>query len=188
RPPPISGSDCRSIGAARRARRPQPGQSDSRRNHMPAVLSRAGTAVLLLVLGLADGFPASPARADGPAPWARTETRTPCASFDLLRRPYFGETHVHTVYSVDASIFDVRNTPRDAYRFATGEEIGLTAYDAEGHPLRTLRLRLPLDFAAVTDHSEGFGESYICFTPGEDGYDSDECTKLRNAIVQGEAG
>src|SRR5207249_3144430 len=102
--------------------------------------------------------------------------------------PYFGETHVHTVYSVDASIFDVRNTPRDAYRFATGEEIGLTPYDAEGHPRRTLRLRRPLDFAAVTDHSEGFGESYICFTPGEDGYDSDECTKLRNAIVQGEAG
>ncbi|TMB45133.1 MAG: DUF3604 domain-containing protein [Deltaproteobacteria bacterium] len=155
---------------------------------MRVVLSRVGTAAVLLGLGLAGVFTASPARADGPGPWARTETRTPCASFNLLRHPYFGETHVHTVYSVDASIFDVRNTPRDAYRFATGEEIGLTPYDAEGHPRRTLRLRRPLDFAAVTDHSEGFGESYICFTPGEDGYDSDECTKLRNAIVQGEAG
>src|SRR5256712_3124996 len=148
---------------------------------------RAAAAVLL-VLGLAGGFTASAARADGPGPWARTETRTPCASFNLLRHPYFGETHVHTVYSVDASIFDVRNTPRDAYRFATGEEIGLTPYDAEGHPQRTLRLRRPLDFAAVTDHSEGFGESYICFTPGEDGYDSPECTQLRTAIVQGEGG
>ena len=66
---------------------------------MRAVLSRAGTAVLLLVLGLAGGFTASPARADGPGPWARTETRTPCASFNLLRHPYFGETHVLTVYS-----------------------------------------------------------------------------------------
>src|SRR5215471_2800684 len=109
---------------------------------------------------------ASSALADGPGPWARTETREPCAGFNLLRNPYFGETHVHTTYSVDASIFDVRNTPRDAYRFATGEEIGLEPYDAQGNPTRKLRLRRPLDFAAVTDHSEGFGETKICFTPG----------------------
>src|SRR2546427_13229139 len=101
---------------------------------MRAVLTRVGTAAVFLVLGRAGVFTASPARADGPGPWARTETRTPCASFDLLRQPYFGETHVHTVYSVDASIFDVRNTPRDAYRFATGEDSGLTPYEPEGHP------------------------------------------------------
>src|SRR5439155_1071166 len=138
------GIDCPSIGVAGRARRYPPRQSGSGRNHMRVVLSRVGTAAVLLGLGLAGVFTASPARADGPGPWARTETRTPCASFNLLRHPYFGETHVHTVYSVDASIFDVRNTPRDAYRFATGEEIGLTPYDAEGHPRRTLRLRRPL--------------------------------------------
>ena len=51
----------------------------------------------------------SPARAV-PGPWQRTETREPCANFNVLRSPYFGETHVHTAYSVDASIFDVCGT------------------------------------------------------------------------------
>src|SRR5439155_467285 len=43
---------------------------------MRVVLSRVGTAAVLLGLGLAGVFTASPARADGPGPWARTEPRT----------------------------------------------------------------------------------------------------------------
>ena len=30
-----------------------------------------------------------------PAPWSRTERRTPCASFETFRQPFFGDTHVH---------------------------------------------------------------------------------------------
>ena len=129
----------------------------------------------------------SPARAV-PGPWQRTETREPCANFNVLRSPYFGETHVHTAYSVDASIFDVRGTVRDAYNFATGHPIGLAPYDAQGNGTRTLQLRRPLDFTAVTDHSEGFGENYICLTPGEDGYDGPQCQQLRAALQAGIAG
>ena len=49
---------------------------------------------------------------------ASAAEREPCASTDPLRRPFFGDTHVHTAYSFDASSQDTRNTPRDAYRFA----------------------------------------------------------------------
>jgi len=67
------------------------------------------------------------------------------------RNAYFGDLHVHTYLSFDAYIFNVRATPDDAYRFAKGEAIG----HANG-----MNIRLaggPLDFTAVTDHSEYMG-------------------------------
>ena len=50
-----------------------------------------------------------------------TEEREACHDRDPLRRPLFGDTHVHTTYSFDAASQNTRNTPRDAYRFAKGE-------------------------------------------------------------------
>jgi hypothetical protein len=105
----------------------------------------------------------------------RTETREPCASSDPLRQPFFGDTHVHTALSFDAVGQGTRTRPRDAYLFARGEPIGTQPYDEEGRPLRTLRLRRPLDFAVVTDHAELLGETHICTTPGVAGYDSIVC-------------
>ena len=96
-----------------------------------------------------------------PGPWARTETREPCASFDTFRQPFFGDTHVHTTYSSDAVFAGTREDPRGAYRFAKGEAIGLPPYDAGGNPTRTAQLRRPLDFTAVTDHAEQFGEIQV---------------------------
>lgn len=112
-------------------------------------------------------------------PYVVTEERTPCRDYDELRRPFFGDTHIHTVYSFDANGQDTRNTPRDAYRFARGEKIGLQPYDAQGMPLRSSQLRRPLDFTALTDHAEMFGEIRICREPGVDGYDSDFCFLYR---------
>jgi len=125
----------------------------------------------------------APAIADQ-GPWARTETRADCADFDVLRRPLFGDLHVHTTYSFDAVSGDVRTEPRDAYRFAQGEAIGLPPYDAFGTPLRSTQIGRPLDFAAVTDHAELFGEVQTCLTPGLPGYDSDECQQYRDDIPQ----
>ncbi len=109
----------------------------------------------------------------------RTEPRADCAHFDALRRPFFGDLHVHTAYSLDASTQGTRNLPIDAYRFARGESIGLQPYAADGGPLRRARLAQPLDFAAVTDHSELFGELSICSTPGLPGHDSITCRIYR---------
>ena len=90
--------------------------------------------------------------------FSRSERRAACAAHDPQRRPFFGDTHVHTAYSLDANLGGTRDTPRDAYRFAQGEVIGLPPYDASGKPLRTAKLRRPLDFTAVTDHAEPLGE------------------------------
>jgi hypothetical protein len=67
------------------------------------------------------------------------------------RNAYFGDLHVHTKLSFDAYIFNVRATPDDAYRFAKGETIP----HASGMNVRLSGA--PLDFVAVTDHSEYIG-------------------------------
>ncbi len=112
-------------------------------------------------------------------PYAITETRQPCAEFDPLRRPFFGDLHVHTRLSQDASTQDTRGGPADAYAFALGAVLGIQPYDADGEPGRWLRLRRPLDFAAVTDHAELLGETFLCKTPGLPGYDSWQCRLYR---------
>ncbi|MGH9201948.1 MAG: DUF3604 domain-containing protein, partial [Vicinamibacterales bacterium] len=102
--------------------------------------------------------------------------------FERLRQPFFGDLHVHTSSSIDAFVFDVTNTPRDAYRFAAGGTVGLTPVDIDKNPQRQWTLRRPLDFTAVTDHSEGFGITHVCTTPGSPGYDLPECVVLRGVI------
>ena len=131
----------------------------------------AAPALLLLVLAAA--------AVGSPEPFSRTEERARCADYASLRQPFFGDLHVHTAFSLDASTQGTRNTPRDAYRFARGEPLGIQPYDAEGRAMRHLRLRRPLDFAAVTDHAELFGERTVCETPGLPGYGSPVCFIFR---------
>ena len=113
--------------------------------------------------------------ADGPPP-----PHVACEHRDPLRKPFFGDTHVHTSYSFDASAQDTRNAPFDAYRFAKGERLGLQPYDAEGNALRSMQLDRPLDFVAVTDHAELLGEVDVCMHPEREGYSSWVCWLHRN--------
>jgi hypothetical protein len=77
-----------------------------------------------------------------------------------LREAYFGETHVHTSWSLDAWLFGNRITdPGDAYRYFKGETIK--------HPLGyDIKIDTPLDFAGVTDHSEYVGVIKLANEPG----------------------
>lgn len=108
-----------------------------------------------------------------------------CVNQSSLRNPYFGETHVHTMRSVDAYSFDIRLTPADAFRFARGQEVGITPYDAQGQPMRTTRLDRPLDWAMLSDHSEFFGEVAICNDPSLAEYQSPGCQSYREQSVAG---
>jgi len=102
-----------------------------------------------------------------------------CSDRNPLRRPFFGDLHVHTQFSLDASTQGTRNRPADAYRFARGERLGIQPYTATGDPMRSVQLARPLDFAAVTDHAELLGEWNICNTPGLPGHGSWVCRIYR---------
>lgn len=114
-------------------------------------------------------------RAD-PAARPPAPQREACAARDPLRRPFYGDLHVHTGLSFDALGQGIRVRPRDAYRFALGEPLELPPY-GEGAP--RIRLRRPLDFAAVTDHAELLGETRICQEAGLPGHDSLVCRLVR---------
>src|SRR6185436_20142703 len=75
---------------------------------------------------------------------------SPYAGRNFPTRPLFGDTHLHTSFSMDAGAFGARLGPRDAYRFAKGDEI--TASSGQ-----RAKLSRPLDFLVVSDHSDGFG-------------------------------
>lgn len=75
------------------------------------------------------------------AQWQQAATAAP----NPTRSAFFGDLHVHTVYSMDAYVFGTRATPDDAYRFARGDPLR--------HPGGfNMQLTEPLDFYAVTDH------------------------------------
>jgi len=75
---------------------------------------------------------------------------SPYAGRSFPTRPFFGDTHLHTSFSMDAGAFGARLTPRDAYRFARGEQIMASS----GQPVKLSR---PLDFLVVADHSDNMG-------------------------------
>ena len=75
---------------------------------------------------------------------------SPYAGKHFPARPLFGDEHVHTGWSVDAGMSGATLAPADAVRFARGEEVMATS----GQPVRLSR---PLDWVAVTDHSDGMG-------------------------------
>lgn len=89
-----------------------------------------------------------------------TEQRAPCAEHSALRKPHFGDLHVHTSYSFDSHVSNQRNDPGGAYRYARGEAIFLS--DAEGSQTLRAQIERPLDFTAVTDHSEFLGPINLC--------------------------
>lgn len=92
---------------------------------------------------------ANPIRDRATKDWATIENGIPK---NPLKNLYFGDMHVHTNYSFDAYIGGVVADPGLAYEFAKGNPIRVIDKD--------VTIERPLDFAAITDHSEYFGELY----------------------------
>jgi len=148
----------------------------------------SGVCALLAVVALAACPDETPAAADVlqdvandlAADAGDTAVATQCADFNPLKNPYFGDTHIHTSQSLDAVLQGTRLTPEDAYRFARGEEVGIQPYDAEGNALRKLKLARPLDFVAVSDHSEYLGTVAGCQDPASALYSTADCELFRS--------
>lgn len=121
-------------------------------------LAAAITLVLLISLGALVSLSKSTQQGQqaGPAIESRAEPR-PQPSPE--RNAYFGETHVHTSWSLDAWLGGDRLTdPGDAYKYFKGQPIK--------HPLGyEVKIDTPLDWAGVTDHSEYVGVTKLANDP-----------------------
>ncbi len=87
---------------------------------------------------------AEPVRTDPELPYS------PYATGSAATRVFWGDTHLHTAYSMDAGAFGNRLELDDAYRFARGEEV-------ESTTAGRARLARPLDFLVIADHSDNMG-------------------------------
>jgi hypothetical protein len=98
-----------------------------------------------------------------------------------------GWSAAHTSFSLDAFSWSTRNTPLDAYAFARGKTLQVSGASPDGGgPLTTIDR--PLDFLAVTDHSEWLADTYGCGTdlagvpydPASPYFDSGTCATVRS--------
>ncbi len=111
--------------------------------------------VLGAVVALGSAVPAAAqdvgtADADTLARTDRGRPYSPYAGGAVPNRVFWGDTHLHTSYSMDAGAFGNRLGPEEAYQFARGEEV-------ESTTAGPIRLARPLDFLVVADHSDNMG-------------------------------
>jgi Protein of unknown function (DUF3604) len=135
-------------------------------------------AVVIAVAGCRSEADKPGAAPTSPAPAAAAPTTPTVEQLEAavpenpLKDAYFGETHVHTSYSLDAYIGGARLTPDDVYRFAKGQDVTL---NGQRH-----NIKKPLDFVAVSDHAEFIGEMYSTQVKGATGGNNPMLDELRN--------
>ena len=110
----------------------------------------ATTCLAFSSAGLADGDVGTMTPEKLESSFPQKPPYSPYAGRDFPLRPLFGDTHLHTSYSMDAGAFGARLGPVEAYRFARGELV----VSSTGVPAKLSR---PLDFLVVADHSDNMG-------------------------------
>ena len=140
----------------------------------PSAVLLAGAALLVAVaLPAAAQIPPPPDGGEGLVQHYTGRSYSPYAERDFPDSVYWGDTHLHTDYSMDAGAFGNRLGLDEAYRFARGEQVTSSSGQA-------VRLSRPLDFLVIADHSDnmGFfpdlyaGKSFILSDPtGKDWYE-----------------
>ena len=118
--------------------------------HVMKKINRSGNTCIgaLLPILLATALAAGPGNA------ATESGKTPD------RNAYFGETHVHTSWSLDSYLgFGVtEGGPEDFYRYSMGQAIKRPGG-------QTARITTPLDWAATTEHAEYLGAVQAAMDP-----------------------
>ena len=116
---------------------------------------RTATIASTVLFASALALPAAAQDAGTPTPATLSGAYTgkaysPYAKRSFPERPLWGDSHLHTTLSIDAGLFGNRLPPREAYRFARGEEVVSSTGQA-------VRLSRPLDWLVIADHSDGMG-------------------------------
>jgi hypothetical protein len=118
--------------------------------HFSASLSAAVLISTLCVqVGLAQ-IPVPPDGREGLAQKYTGRSYSPYAERDFPSMVYWGDTHLHTSYSMDAGAFGNRLGLDEAYRFARGEQVTSSTG-------QKVKLSRPLDFLVIADHSDNMG-------------------------------
>ena len=86
----------------------------------------------------------------------KVDSFSPYANRNFPSLVLWGDTHVHTMVSMDAGAFGARLTPEDAFRFARGEEV------TSSTGVRA-KLSRPLDIMVSADHSDNMGMFNLLF-------------------------
>ncbi|MBT7982175.1 MAG: DUF3604 domain-containing protein, partial [Akkermansiaceae bacterium] len=136
-------------------------------------------------------FVVSCTETDGPAEVVTGDSSDRIANntvaYNSERNAYFGDLHVHSMYSYDAFIFGGIASPNDAYEFAKGGSIR--------HPAGfDMRLDVPMDFYGVSDHAYylgiiremALGDSILSQHPVAEGIDSlgDDVNQRRSVFFR----
>ena len=109
--------------------------------------------------------------------------QAPCRQQYSHNKAWFGDLHVHTAASYDATSFGVTTTVDDAYSFARGTPLSLRRRgDTPDFEAPVLRISSPLDFMAVTDHAEALGETRLCYNADNPAYGSLVCSLYRGDV------
>jgi hypothetical protein len=116
---------------------------------LAALVAVLSTGLSLPALASSPGL-AAPDKQTADKAYPKKPTYSPYAGRNFPTRPLFGDTHLHTAFSMDAGAFGARLGPEDAYRFARGEEI-------KSNSGQLVKLSRPLDFLVVADHSDNMG-------------------------------
>ncbi|MCP5119167.1 MAG: DUF3604 domain-containing protein, partial [bacterium] len=139
-------------------------------------ISCLGVIALVCALWVRPSAAQIPTPPDGEAGLGQTYTGrsySPYADRDFPSMVYWGDTHLHTSFSMDAGAFGNRLGLDEAYRFARGEQV--TASGGQ-----KARLSRPLDFLVIADHSDNMGmfpdlfagkENILRDPTGKDWYD-----------------
>jgi uncharacterized protein DUF3604 len=124
-----------------------------------------------------------------------TDAGPPCSDYSSTKNVYWGDLHSHTVLSADAYGWGTRAFPHDAYRFASDPSYAVTIASGSKTPGPKVTIGRPLDFLAVTDHSEWLAATWGCGeTPGGEPIDPKSpytalpaCATFRNTTSSGSA-
>ncbi len=112
------------------------------------------------------------------APLYTNKSYSPYAGRHFPEKPLWGDSHLHTMLSLDAGMFGNRLPPREAYKFARGEEV----ISSTGQPVRLSR---PLDWIVVADHSDGMGMAGDIISGAPEVQQFDQGRRWSAAVAEG---